>query len=96
MAKSAKAGDKISAKASAKLRKSDPHGHFFPGVSGRMPEAEAKEWCTVAPKSTGDHGQWVCIDCGELPQNNMMAQSHASSHRVAWRNADNDGRLEEP
>lgn len=44
---------------------------------------------TVSPKAPGDRGQWFCIDCGESPQNNLMANSHEShrpSHRLAWRN----------
>lgn len=52
----------------------------------------------VEPKSSGNSGQWLCIDCGELPQNNMMAWAHSDQHpkhRFAWRNFDS-GKLEEP
>lgn len=51
---------------------------------------------TVEPKSPEPGGQWICIDCGELPQNNMSAWQHADAHpkhRLAWLIA---GRIEEP
>jgi len=49
-------------------------------------------------KSAGQAGQWLCIDCGETPQNNMGAWSHAEEHpkhRFGWRNFES-GNLEEP
>ena len=57
----------------------------------------------VGDKTAGQQGQWFCIDCGELPMNNMQAQSHAGSekfasnpdHRMAWRNFES-GKLEAP
>lgn len=84
-----KVGDKITAKAGAKLRRTFNDAVFrcFFGTD---------EKCTVREKSAGDNGQFICIDCGDLPQNNMMAQSHPKSHRIAWRNFDRDGRLEVP
>lgn len=57
----AKAGDKLSAKAGANLRK---QSDFW---SRLLTEAV----CTVAPKSDAKDGRWVCIDCGEMFQNNM-------------------------
>lgn len=57
----------------------------------------------VHEKTDGSQGQWFCIDCGELPMNNMQAQSHAGSekfaefpkHRMAWRNFESS-KLEVP
>ena len=48
----------------------------------------------VQPKAEGDRGQWLCIDCGEPFPNNMQAQGHTKSHRLAWRNFET-GNLEE-
>lgn len=79
----AKSGDMISAKAGAKLRKR------FRGLF------DSREACLVHPKSEGDGGQWLCIDCGEVFANNLEASSHPKSHRLAWRSF-TSGKLEVP
>lgn len=85
MARNAKAGEELSAKAAARLRK------MFPFMARVL---STKEACTVASKDpTHDHGQWICIDCGEPLPNNMMANMHAKSHRLAWWTGE---RFEEP
>jgi hypothetical protein len=36
-------------------------------------------------------GRWVCIDCGEVMLNNMMAGCHEKdnkNHRIAWKCAE--------
>jgi hypothetical protein len=75
--KVAKAGEKISAKAMAKLRK------LAPRVFGTL---TTKESVTVQPKNPAvQHGQWICADCGEVFQNNMGAHWHEpESHRRVW------------
>jgi hypothetical protein len=80
----AKAGDPISARAAARLRRTAP---FFARILG------TKEGCIVHPKSPGTGGQWVCAHCGEAFQNNAMAFSHPKSHRLAWWTGE---RFEEP
>jgi hypothetical protein len=65
----AKAGQKLTPKAIAKLTK----------LVRFEPPAD------VQPKSDTKHGQWVCCDCGEPFQNNAMAGSHRpKSHRMGW------------
>jgi hypothetical protein len=84
----AKAGDKITERARRALRRRLG--------GGRMPlEAIQDE---VVAKSAGDRGQWFCIDCGELPRNNLEAHSHqeeSPKHRLAWRDF-TSGKIEEP
>lgn len=78
----AKAGDVVTAKALKALARAG--GHAVETI--------------VRPKTEGNAGQWFCIDCGELPQNNMGAWGHAEAHpkhRFAWRNF-KSGELEEP
>jgi hypothetical protein len=73
-------GDTLSARAGAKLRKvlSAPLFEHYFGTPAK---------CRVAPKSDdGAVGQWICIDCGELPENNFAMHSHPKSHRIAWLN----------
>lgn len=82
MANEAKAGDPITAKARAKLAK----------VS-RVPADQIAD--KVAPKTTGQSGQWFCITCGELPRNNLEASGHTKNHKVAWRSFDS-GQIEAP
>ena len=77
----AKSGDKMTAKAGAALCRA--------GL--RLTE----ELTVVQPKAPGEKGQWVCIDCGALPENNMQAHSHTKSHRLAWRSFDS-GNIEAP
>lgn len=77
----AKAGERVSLQAINKLKKLTRFDDYTP---------------IVQPKSEGPNGQWICIDCGELPPNNMSAWWHADSHpkhRLAWLTA---GRIEEP
>lgn len=74
--KTAKAGEKITAKAAANLRKS--FGAVFSHV------LSTPEGCTIQPKTDAKDGQWICVDCGEPFQNNMMAHNHTKSHRLAW------------
>lgn len=53
---------------------------------------------TVGPKTPGDTGQWLCITCGALPQNQIEAGSHERQnpkHRFAWRSF-TSGRIEAP
>lgn len=53
---------------------------------------------TVQPKAEGAQGQWFCITCGDLPQNNFQAQTHRDEcpkHKLAWRNFES-GQVEEP
>lgn len=80
----AKTGEEISPRAASKLRKTT---HFFERI------LTSKEACTIAPKSESQNGQWVCVDCGEVFQNNMQAHGHTSSHRRAWWTGE---RFEEP
>lgn len=43
----------------------------------------------VYARSDGEAGQWLCIDCGELPLSKADAVRHSLSrqtHRLAWRN----------
>ena len=75
--KIAKEGDVLSARAGAKLRKSLPAALFQARFGTR-------EKCTVRAKGAGQQGQWICVDCGELPENNMQVHGHAKSHRIAW------------
>jgi hypothetical protein len=35
---------------------------------------------TIKPKAPGSAGQWVCIDCGYLCQNQIDAHNHAELH----------------
>lgn len=52
----------------------------------------------VQPKAPGTKGQWVCITCGDLPQNNWQANTHEEEHpkhKLAWRNFES-GKVEEP
>ena len=49
---------------------------------------------TVQPKAPGDSGQRLCSDCGTPFANNMQANAHTKSHRLAWRNFET-GNLEE-
>jgi hypothetical protein len=81
----AKAGDKFTAKAGAKLRKA---------LSSDIVRYLTRD--PVAPKSPegGDNGQWICIDCGALPTQFEM-WSHPKSHRIAWRNFIS-GKIEAP
>lgn len=81
----AKAGDKISDKA----RKA------YARAIGNAPLHIVDT--VVQPKTTGQGGQWFCIDCGELPQNNFSANTHEREkpkHRLAWRSVANN--IEEP
>lgn len=85
----AKAGDVISADARRRLAKL---------LGGPRRLAISAIQIAVAPKSAGTNGQWICIDCGELPQNNMQAWGHMDErpgHRLAWRNFES-GKIEEP
>ncbi len=82
--KIAKAGEVVSPKAAAKLRK---RHRFFEHV------LSTKEGCTIYPDSKQSGGQWVCVDCGEIFMNNLGAQGHAKSHRRAWWTGE---RFEEP
>lgn len=62
----------------------------------RIPLASVQE--TVESKSSGDRGQWLCITCGALPQNQLEAGSHERKyprHRFAWRSFVS-GRIEAP
>lgn len=69
----ARAGDTVSPKAMKRL-----FGHMHEAVRASIPTK-------VQPKSDAKHGQWVCIDCGESFDNNMMAGSHTpAKHRRAW------------
>lgn len=67
----AKAGDTFSKKARDKLVSFE-----------RMIDLDAP----VHPRADGQRGQWICIDCGDLPRNNWDASSHPKKHRLAWRN----------
>lgn len=54
----------------------------------------------VEPKGDGKAGQWFCITCGDLPQNNLMASAHVGTtwgkrHKLAWRSFDS-GKIEAP
>lgn len=83
----AKAGDKITEKARKRLAMC--MGGNYP--IDAIPTA-------VEPKGAGQAGQWFCITCGDLPQNNMSAQIHADdhrTHRLAWRSFDS-GKIEAP
>lgn len=71
----AKAGQQLSARAASKLRKTSNYFEHF---------LKTCEACTIQPKSDAKNGQWICADCGEIFQNNMMAQNHSISHRRTW------------
>ena len=70
----AKAGESISERAIKKLKLVWP----------RVFERWTAEDFIVKPKGTSQDGQWICADCGEIFQNNMMAWSHSDSHRRVW------------
>lgn len=72
----AKKGDNLTPKAKAKLRKT------FRFMKHILVDAES---CTVQPKNPeNQRGQWGCIDCGEMLLNNLGADMHTKSHRLAW------------
>lgn len=75
--KVAAVGDVLSARAGAKLRRT-LNADVFRARFG------TRELCTVRPKGEGQDGQWICIDCGELPANNLQVHGHPRSHRIAW------------
>lgn len=81
----AQAGQKVHARAAAKLRKTFPR--MFPIGD------EHKELYVVQPKSDAAQGRWCCIDCGTFMQNNLESSMHAPSHRQAWWTGE---RFEEP
>ncbi len=68
------AGERITAKAAARMRRDFP----------MMRVLLTNETCTIAPKTDTANGQWACADCGEMLQNNMQAHGHPKSHRLAW------------
>lgn len=82
--RNAKAGEAISAKAAAKLRKT---ARIFEQILA------TKDGCTIAPKSQTVTGQWVCADCGRVLPNNFSAATHTTRHRLAWWTGE---RFEEP
>ena len=70
----AKAGDSITSVARAKLG-------MARGMTGPWPDA------TVALKTPGGNGQWVCVTCGQTFENNAQAMGHEADHgrhRLAW------------
>lgn len=72
----AKAGDTIETKARERMAR----------AQGQRPLDHMPT--VVEPKTEGDAGQWFCITCGELPQNQMQAGSHETEHpkhKLAWR-----------
>lgn len=82
----AKAGDIITEKAREKLAAA---------MGGNVPIVCIPD--RVVAKTDSKEGQWFCITCGALPQNNMQASTHESehpSHRLGWRGATGD--IEEP
>jgi len=83
----AKVGDKIEPAARKRLAKA---------MGGRL---TAEDMPTeVSPKTDGSQGQWFCVTCGELPQNNMQCWGHQDDkpmHKMAWRSHDS-GKIEEP
>lgn len=91
----AKVGQVIQEKARRKYARA--LGHIL-GTPREAELMEANVPKSVMPKSDGNDGQWFCIDCGELPQNNWQASSHESEkpkHRLAFRNF-SSGDIEEP
>ncbi len=81
--RTAKAGELTSAKAFRKLN----------GLTRGFLSLGGRNAATIQPKSAATNGQWVCADCGEVLQNNMMADGHAASLRLAWWTGEH---LEEP
>jgi hypothetical protein len=87
----AKAGDEVSKKALGKL---------VARLRGPSPAVNR----VVQPKTETEGGQWFCIDCGELPQNNMEAHSHAGDskyashpgHRLGWLRIGDPCTVEQP
>jgi len=78
----AKAGDRLSAKAIKRLEKTNARIGGF-----------VAQWGDTVQPYNPEHrdGRWLCIDCGERPQNNMGAHSHAEkpgAHRFAWMSSD--------
>ena len=71
----AKAGDELTAKAAAKLRKK--HRMMAEVLT-------TKESCVVQTKTKAKDGQWICITCGDVFDNNMQAHGHPVSHKLAW------------
>lgn len=83
----AKEGDEITATAREKLATA---------MGGRMTAERLPTH--VGAKAEGERGQWFCATCGELPQNNMQADTHERSHpkhKLAWRSFDS-GKIEAP
>lgn len=73
--RTAKSGEQISAKAASRMRRD------YPMMKDVLVTREAT---TVHPKSDAKGGQWACTSCGEFFQNNMQAQGHVTSHKLAW------------
>lgn len=73
--KVAKTGESVTAKAAAYMRKHWPH------LADLL---QSKEDFQIKPKSDEKAGQWCCADCGKFFENNMQAQGHPRSHRLAW------------
>ena len=84
----AKVGDVMTEKAARRgARCTHPHNPF----------ATVADRTVVAKIAGSTQGRWICIDCGELPVNNLEANCHEAEkpkHRLAWRG--HTGRLEEP
>lgn len=72
--RTAKAGEELAAKAVKRLTGTFPH----------MRDLLVGDGLRVQPKSDAKSGQWGCVDCGEMLQNNMSAQGHNAKHRLAW------------
>jgi hypothetical protein len=73
----ASAAETLAPKAVKRLRKDHPR------IFGDLLKHDGEH--VIAPASDEKTGQWVCADCGEVFQNNLMAHNHRpKSHRRVW------------